>query len=115
MNSNLDLKQIKAKSDEKGTYSVYGLKNHTDDNWITLGEELNESETLGIIREYIPASFQLIEDLGNGERDLYEINGKEYEECGQYLVRSDFHVRLPFLILDTRLIKLFLQNYSEIE
>ena len=52
MNSNLDLKQIKAKGhDEKDTYSVYGKRNYTDE-WVKLGEELNESETLGIIREY---------------------------------------------------------------
>lgn len=115
MNSNLDLKQIKAKGhDEKDTYSVYGKRNYTDE-WVKLGEELNESKTLGIIREYIPASFELMEDLGNGERNLYEINGNKYKEFGQEVI-SDFPV--PFLILeilDTRLRKLFLKNYIEIE
>ena len=122
MNGNLDLKQIKAKRDGKGTYSVCGLKNYTDNDWVNLGKELNESKALDIIRKNIPVScYKLMEYLESAKRILYEINGKEYEELdrdGTLETPTDvFHVpeKDIFLILDTRLTNLFLKNYIEKE
>ena len=45
MDGNVDLKRITAEKDGSETYSVFGIRNHTNAK-INLGKELSESGTL---------------------------------------------------------------------